>query len=410
MSKFHVYIKPFDEDGVLSSYVEVTGDVDLGSMGSLTEKIDNDEYNVGVFKFNDINIALRNEHGLYSDIDNPKTMFRYRRSGSLVKITWEPGFVKPICGIAVAGSGFGAKLSTEIDIFEGILDDSATKLSVTDQKIKFQVLSIDSIFDQNESPYSSLDATDLYSEALYTILNVSGITKYLTVSSLNISVGLDQAFDDISDYENTTCKELLDDILFQSNSVLYILSGVVYIKPRTGAATSSKTFYGQGSNDGIEDIINISDVSAGLKKVFNYWRWPDTTLLSESSESIAVNGLRKKDISFDTITDTSKRNAILASQLGGFKDAKQSFDLTTYINKENLSLYMLDRVKVDYPTKYIASDTSSLIPIYGVSVYGASKYPIGEFSLIISTTQNFKIMGRKINFKKQEIVFKMEEI
>lgn len=410
MGRFRVYINPFDTLGNFTGYQQVSEDVDLSSIGTLTEKLDNDEYSVGQFKFNSVTLKLRNDHGKYSDIDSTTSIFNFRRTGSKVKITWEPGIYPPVCGVAVAGAGLGATLTEEITVFEGLLDDDSTKLNIEDQQIAFSILSIDAIFDNVEAPFASLDATDLYSEAIYIILNQTEITKYLTVDPANISTDLDQAFDDIADYENKTVKEVLDDILFQANSVLYIRDNVVYVDDRNGGAASVFTFVGQGSNDGLENLQKISEIKNGLHRVFNYWRWEDTTLVQFNADSITDYGLRKSDVSFDAITNTTKRNAILSALLAQFKDKKLRFEVTVKVDVDTISLKVLDQVRVDYPTRYISGNGSSEVPIYGASTYGDAVYPKGIFSLLINVTTPLKIMGRKINFKKHEIVFKLEEI
>ena len=54
----------------------------------------------------------------------------------------------------------------------------------------------------------------------------------------------------------------------------------------------------------------------------------------------------------DEITNTGKRQSILDEQRDQFKDKKQEFDLTTFVNYDNLELQILDRVNVDYPTVF----------------------------------------------------------
>lgn len=405
MSVFRFYIKPFDDNGILQDYIEVTEDVTYNNMGRISQKIDNDRFDVGVYKFDSISFKLRNDHGKYSSVGNLESIFRFRRAGSQLKITWDINDNPPQAGVAILGRVF---TGIETTVFEGIIDDDAATLDIDSQQITIRGLSSDAIFSGVETPYGSISVGDLYSDILYTLLNQAEITKYVTVDAGNINVGLDLQIDVKSELENTTVKEAIDKILFQSNSVLWIENSTVYIANRDGGGASVKTFYGQGSNNGLEDILNISDISTGLNKTFNYWTWAGTTLKSVNTSSVTANGVRKKEISFDEITNSSKRQQVIDEQRTDFSDLKQEFDLTVPLTYENLSIGILDQVRVDYPNVYRAA-TADGLPIYGVAIYGTSVYPNGEFSITISPDTPFKIMGKSIDTKNQQIIFNVKE-
>lgn len=405
MSQFKVYINPLDDFGNFTEFIDVSDDLLADSIGAINQVIDNDRFNVGNFKFDSFSIRLRNEEGTYSDVTSPTSIFKLRRGGSKVRVTW---FVQDYteCGTAICG---WAKISPEVQVFEGVLNDESSTLDIDDQQVKFDVLSYDSVFPAIEAPFGSINIGDLYSEILLTILNQPQITQYLTVDALNINVGLDQTVDNIAELENTTVKEVLDKILFQSNSVFYIYDNTIFIKNRDGGATPEKVFYGQASNAGIEDIIKISKISIGLNNIFNYWTWSDTTLLSQDSSSITDNGVRKKSVEFDEITDNGKRQAVLDANRIEFSTKFQEMTLTVPMSYENLELQVLDQVRVDYPTVYIPDDPNDTLPIYGVAIYGVDRYPLAESSIVISPQTKFKIIGKRINTKDQLINFKIKE-
>lgn len=407
MSRFRAYIKPRDSQGILTEYIEVTQDIDFGSMGSIDQTIDNDRFQVGLFNFNSFGIKLRNEHGLYSDVTELSSIFRFRRGGCPFKLTWQIEDEFPECGVAICGK---AKLSPEVDVLVGVLNDEATTLNLQDQRISFTVLTADAVFDAVETPHASISVSDLYSDTLLLVLNQSEITELLTVDVANINVGLDLAMDVVSEFENTTVKEALDKLLFQSNSVLYIEDETVFIKNRDGGLVSEHTFFGQGSETGIEDVVNIGTISTGLNNVFNFWTWSDTTLKSQDATSISANGIRKKSIEFDEITDSGKRQQVLDEQKTQFSSKKQEFNLTSFVSYETLALGLLARVNVDYPTVYYTATYGGIFPVYGVARYGKAVYPLSETSMTIDVATNFKIMGISILTKEQNIVFKLKEI
>ena len=405
MSKVRVYFKPRNTAGVLQDWIEVTEDVELKSMGKSSILLDNDEFNVGLFKFNDFSLKLRNDHGLYSDVNEISSIFRFRRGGSPVKITWDVNIDPPICGVAIAGEDF---LGDEVDILKGVLSDESSGINADNQQITFKLLTTESIFSTVETPHASISVSDLYSDTIFTVLNQSAITELLTVSAGNITVDLDLAMDVVTEFENTTVKEALDKLLFQSNSVLYVENDTVFVKPRDGETVTSKTFYGHGSNLGVEDIVDITNLSTGLKNVFNYWTWRDTTLLSQDVTSVSNLGIRKKEIEFDEITNTTKRQQVLDAQRVEFANKKKELNLETFISYDNLNIGLLDRVNIDFPS--VSHPTASgTLPLYGAATYGTSEYPIPEQSINIDVSENFKVIGKTINFKKQTLIFKLKE-
>ena len=406
MSKLTVYINPLDENGAYEGFQEVTKDVDLNAIGKITRKLDNNNYNVGLFSFSNTSLRLRNDHGFYSEPGQPRSIFKSKRTDSLVKILWSEG-EPAICGSAICGISV---LGPELEIYKGFINDDSLASDIDDQKVKFAVLGMESLFDRVETPFAALSSGVAASTTIFNILNVSGITDLLTVSALNISLGNDQTTDTIADLENTTVKEALDILLEASNAILYIESDVVYIVPRDPTATTPVTFYGQASNIGIENIVDISKIKSGRAKMFNFWTWSDTTLSSKEATSITNNGVRKKEVDFTLFTNTVKRQAILDDLRDEFGPSKREMDLSVSLTREALTPIILDRINMDYPTIYTATDPEIGAPIYGVALYGTAKYPRSQWSLNLTTAENFKIIGININIKRETITYNLREV
>lgn len=410
MSKLHVYLKPFDTTGAYESdWTEVTKDVDVQGIGTLTQQLDNTEYDVGIFRNSNLRLKLRNDHGRYIEAGEIGSIFKHKRADTKVKITWEPGDESLICGFFSPGPG--AVLSEEVEVFKGLLDDKAAKTDADKQDIQFTVFGQEILFEREITPYASISNGDSFESVIYTLLNQSSITDHLTVSAGNISCGINETIDDKSDLENQTVKEALEDILLPSNSVLYIENDTVYVSPRTAGATLEHTFYGQGSDDGTENILELKNHRTGHNRVLNYWTWKDTTLKSSDSSSVTTNGTSKKEIELSLVSSgsTAKIQNILDSLKDEFKNPKAEMDLSATLNIDTLALFLLDRVSIDYPTIVLAKENEN-IPIYGIAVYGEDSYPIEVSSLTIPSTDRFKIMARKINFKKETIEFSVREI
>jgi hypothetical protein len=405
-NKWRVYIKAFDDNGVYNAdWEEVTDDVIFGEIGSINSDLDNTDYDIGVYRFSNFKITLRNDHARYSDVDYPDSIFRYKRADSLVKITWEINDEGPFVGIAESESGF---LSEEVTIFTGLLNDESLVMNLSKQTVSFSCIGKEYLFSRTTVPFGSVSNGDLFSEILYTILNQANITALLTVSSSNISCGTDLAIDSIASLQNKTVQEGLNKLLLASNSVLFIENDTVYIAPRTASPTVEFTFYGQTSSLGAENILDVTNIKNGLNKVFNYFTWKDTIYFSQSTSSVTKYGVRKNEVDFEFITDGTKQQTILDNLKTEFADPKQEFDIITPMSYPALEANLLSRVSIDYPIVYVS--TGDPVPICGVAICGEAVLPKALSAFTILPTDHYKVIGRSINPKDSTIRFKVRKI
>ena len=404
MSKLRCYIKPFNDAGVYQDWIEVTSDVDFKSMGSVSSKLESSEFDVGVFTFGSVSLKLNNADGDYSDIDDINSIFRFRRSGSKVKITWQKGDTDAVCGFDFWGECYPYY---ELTILEGLLNDEALTQDLRISDVTFKVLSYTSIFKTIETPFSSLSNGDKVSEIFDVLLADPTALSTITVTPVNININYDAVIDDVSSYEDTDISEVINNLLIISNSVLYFKDDSIYISDRTATATVQETFYGQASSLGVENVQKLDKIRSGLSRTFNLWRWEDTALSSKNTSSIDDNGLRVKEIGFKEVTNNTTRQAILDSYKTEFQDPEREFTFTTNLDVENRDL--LDRVNFDYPTPYFASEGVA-VPRYDLAVYDVDKYPVGEYGLTLDTLEYFKIISIKIDLKKDLITYEVREI
>lgn len=410
LSFVKVYVQAFDEDkNYTGSFTEITSDVDLSSIGKIKQSIDNQNFNVGVFKYTNLNLKVNNTSGKYSEPGNLRSIFINKRIDSIVKVTWcEEEEGGPICGIAICGN---AVLGGEINVFYGLLNDIASSQDIADSILNFSVQGLESLFSRVATNYSSLSGSDTISDIIYDLLNQTSITDLMTVSALNISCSIDQVPDDITGLEETTVKEALDQLLEASNSILYVSldDQTIYVTPRTPGGSVSFSFYGQSSDSGSENIVDIKGISTGLNRTFNFWKWRDTTLTSKDATSISTYGVRKKELDIDLITNTTKRNNILSDYKDEFYTPKQELKLTTILDYNTVELFFLDRVDVDYPAVFSPSE-DGLIARYGTAVYGTNYYPYGSSSFSISTSTNYKVIGRSVDMKKNLVELELRGV
>lgn len=405
MAKFKVWIKIYDRDGVyetefrdITKYVEKLGDISLDT--------DSAEYQIGVYRNSNVGIQLDNREGIFSDVGQPTSMFEYKRADSIVKITYEVNNDGPWCGAAIVDDDY---LSEDTEVFQGLLNDESALEDVKTEKLSFQLLGRESLFSRTTVPFGLLSNGDLLSDIIFDCLNQTEITNYLSVSMPNIVLDLDQAVDDVSILENKTVKEALDILLFRGNSVLRIKNDAIIVKSRAATVPIQYTFYGQASQAGVENIMDIKNISNGLNRVFNFITWADTTLDVAVNSSIRVNGYKKIEVSNELFTNTVKRLNVLTAIADEFGQKKQELDLVTPLDYSTLDLDLLDRVNIDYPTVTIAWESFPL-PICGLAVCGTAVLPKGLWALTIDPAKNFKIIKKTISTSKLSLTYKLREI
>lgn len=404
-SSWRVYIKPFDDNGNYADWVDVTGDTDLNAVSTISSDLDNTEYDIGVYRYSSFKLTLGNDHGRYSDVGSPKSIFRYKRSNSLVKVTWHPNEIEAIAGFTVAGAHL---LGPVITMFTGLLSDESLAMDLDSQKLSFTVLGRESIFQKVIVPFADISDGQSIKSVIITLLDQPAITALLTVDSANINVGVDQNIDLKSSLENKTVQEALNNLLFASNSVLFIDGDAIKVAPRTATPAVQYTFYGQASEGGIENVQNIKAIKNGLAKTFNYISWKGVPLSDSDFTSVAKWGARKKEVDFEFYSNSTKRSNVLAAIKTEFAYPKQEFDLYTPLRYDNAEIGLLDRVSVDYPTVYYS--TGSDIPICGIATCGDAVLPRAKWLFTLDPDAHYKVIGRSIDPKNSLLKLKLREI
>lgn len=407
MGRFRVYMKTFLPSGQYQSeFTEITKDVI--KLGNISQTLDSGDYDLGISKNASVKITMRNDTGKYSIPEVVTSQFPYKRSESLIKITWsyrewelQPGFFipgeEPLCG--------------EVEIFKGLLDDIAGQSTITDQDIDFTVLGFESLLDKIIVPYTAISNGDLISDVLYAILNQSKITNLLTVSLANIVPSEDIAIDDKTSLQNKTGKEAIKNLLLVSNSILYIKNDVVYVRSRAANPTISYNFYGQSSIKGPENIIDIKNYRDGFNRTLNYWSWEGASYFARDLSSIDKYGVLKRQMKSELVTTPASITTLLQANRDEFSNPRTEFNVETPLNYETKDLFFSDRVTFDYPNVYVPFE-GGLLPRYDqAEVYdGTARYPYGQMSLTLSDVDNFKILSRIIDTTKQTVVFGVRKI
>lgn len=407
---FRFYITPFanDHGTAYGDEIEVTPDV-VAPVGTLTQALDQNEYDLGIFRASSFKLKLRNDHGKYLAPPAIYSMFKYNRGGSLVRVTWEPGDGPLIAGFFTAGAP-DAIVSEEIEIFAGTLVDDASKSDIDDAVFGFQVLGFEALLQNMIVPYADIDIGDTFSEVLFKCLDQAPFNERVTVSALNIQAGTDIAIDAKTPLENKTVLEAMKIILFPANSVLYIREGVVYTKGRAASADVEYSFYGAGSDSGIENLADVAGYRDGTNRLINYVAWKGTTLVVYDSSSVDRYGYFKKEITCDLITDNTKRTTILTAVKDEFCVPKRECEIVTPMKPDRVELFLLDRFIIDYPSPTVPRENNPVAQ-YERDEWDDGKFYADElFQLTIEATARFKAISRKIDFTRQTVSFPVREV
>jgi hypothetical protein len=160
----HTYFKPFADDFGLtyaSTWTEVSEYVE--SYGDLQQSLDNTAYNIGIFRSQNLQLTMRNESGMFSDVNEQFSMFKYTRGRTQVQVTWEPGNFPLVCGFFVCGdAGAGDTIvSEEVTIFQGVIEDINTKTQLSSINVKLQAMGYESLLSKTDIPTDGF-ARDLF--------------------------------------------------------------------------------------------------------------------------------------------------------------------------------------------------------------------------------------------------------
>lgn len=157
-TRWRVYINPFDNTGAYTGFVDVTDYVDFSQIGTIDSALDNTDYNLGIFRNSNFSITFRNDSGLFSDVGQPMSMFKYTRTNSLLKITYCANAAPVVCGFFKAGN---TVLASEIQVFKGQISDKDLELDALTRELTFTVLGLENILTQAAIDQDFLTATSI---------------------------------------------------------------------------------------------------------------------------------------------------------------------------------------------------------------------------------------------------------
>lgn len=409
MARTRIYIKPFDPDGTYATdYVEVTDDV-VGNPTSIKQEVEGSDFDVGILKNSSFSLRLSNFEGRYDEAGGLNSIFSYKRSDSLVKVTWD---------IADQDFNLGTSsledyLDEEVSVFIGLLSDDSAATNLPDSEVTFKVLGREAILDRAlaPTPYGVTPTIDAES-VIFATLSQTRITDLLTVTLGNINVGNNIEFvsNAVLDaaLEGKTAKAALEELLLLSNSVLYIDGDDVIVAPRTAGATVQKTFYGQTATGAVENVQGISDIRSGQGRLFNYVTWRSSPGdYSENVTTVAKYGYFRKELDSDLVSVSATLSSIATALVAEFGDLKKEFTLSTPLDYDVIALKVLDRVALEYPALIVSTTEEA---VYGDADYGVDFYPAVNEAFSWLLADELKIIGKEVDLANQLVKLKLRKI
>lgn len=374
LQRYRIYFTPLaDSDGnTYGTELDVTEYILAAGVGNIRRSIDSSEYDIGVFNFSDLELTAYNKNGIFNENDTRSIFYAGRDRCKVRAVFSEIELVRDSEGTVLSES----EVSTVT--FRGLINEEATRLDITSHKIRFKVLSRDSVLRTTQVSAGVVTNGMLFSDAISAILNVPKITSVLTYDVAEINPDLDLTIDDGSWFDNRGVKEALDALLLASNSALLIADdGTMSVRSREQDETVDPLIlYGPYDLHRRENIIDITTYNSGKHRMFTSFVVND----QEVSDSVYVQafGFRRKTINLDFMTDNTKELAIATRLVGEWKSPKieVSVKVPTRIARD---VRLLDRVMVVHPLRVVPIE-GKFLPVVGVTEIGDAMEPLPYIS------------------------------
>lgn len=403
--RYQVFFTPLmnADSNTYGPELDVSDKIRSAGVGNIKRSIDSSDYDIGVFAFSDLELTAFNLNGYFNENDFRSIFFTIRDRCKVRVVFTEIDTVRDENGTVLSED------ETDVVTFRGVINDEATRIDLTNETIRFKVLSRDSVLRTTKISGGVVTDSMTFSEAMFAILNVPKITSVLGVSELNITPGLDLVIDDGTVFDNKGVKEMMDQLLFASNSCMIITdSGDVLIQPRVENSTMSiLTLYGKNDIHYRENIVDITSYNNGKQRMFTSFVVND----QEVSNSVHVQafGFRQKKVSLDFITDPAKSLIIAETAVDEWKTPKAevAVKVATHIAR---SLSLLDQVSVDYPFR-LKPPPGKFLPIVGITAIGDTDQPLPYVfgSMEIPPRIKFKVIEIEDNVENFTSILKLRQ-
>lgn len=395
---YRVYFTPKSGTYAYGDELEVTDYVTLAGIGKVRSQIDADDYNIGVFTYDDLDLTCLNLNGIFNEESDNRSIFTFTRDQAKVRVVFNK---------ITTDEETGTTEEDEI-VFRGIINDEATKANAKNDEIKFKVLSRDSVIRKTKVPAGIITDGMTVSAAFLAIMNQSAITAVLSTAEADVNPDLDFVIDVGSEFDDKSCREALNDLLRSSNSVMLIDDdGVVTIKDRTEDETRSPVnLYGPFDIHRRQNTSDLLDYNTGRQRMFNSVRVNDT-VVGNTGYQIQF-GFRQFEVDFAFVTEEDTQALIAENLLNEFKYPKLECKVEVPLSSVE-GIQLLDRVSLDWPV--LIKPWNMFFPVVGITKIGESgqELPIRLGSIDISPNVKWKVIQIEEDPKKFTKTLKLRQ-
>ncbi len=393
INKYKVEITPLIKtDTYKATATDYTEYVLYNGIADISQKADSTDFDIGVYTYNYVDITFSNMNGYFSDIDMGATRFKYGRDKAKVTISYR-----------------------DIDgnysvVFKGIINDEFTQQDFSKNTVKCRVMSYDSIFRKLASEVGTVASGQTIKQAFINLLNRGSVTSLLNYDVDNINPVLNLIIDDATPLYNVSFKEAMDLLLMASCSVMFIdEDDNIIVRSRAQSSDLMAEFWNTGDLLGRNNILSIESYNSGLQRSFNLFTINEVSAISDAS--VAVNGLREKDLSAvaDMITDTEKRQEIVDTYRDLFASPKKELKLTIKTELAK-ALKLFDMVTVGYQNRPVKRDKAPFLYVGDMPVDTAYSMPYLLEGQKVNQNMGFKIIEKTIKSDRLLTTLKLREI
>lgn len=377
---YKVFMTPLISEDVYGTEVEVTDFVLESGVGKIKKGIDATDYDYGIFFYGDISLRCKNFNGYFNDENDTRSIFTFTRDRAKVRVVYRDQTTSA---------------TDDTIIFNGLINEEATRLDIQKDEIKLRVLALDSVIRNNKVSAGAVGSGVTFKTAIETILNTPRITSVLNFSASNINPDLNLTIDVGSEFDNKPTREALNELLLASNSVMVIDDSQNMIVRSREEDTLKDVHNLHGANDflGRENIKFINGYNTGRHRMFNSVRVNNT--VSTDDDLAKEFGTRQKRVTLEFITDVTKEKQIADRLLKEFKVSKieLKIGIPTSVAK-SLDIEIFDRVSVNYPLRIGAPEEGEFLPVIGQTKIGDADAPLPETfgSIAIDPNLAFKVI------------------
>ncbi len=308
------------------------------SIKSISRKLPNDSYNFGFVAVGDLDLFLDSKFGQFGEESLTGSIFNgYLRHKSIIRI--REGYIDPTTNIEVINT-----------VFEGFIDESSTstKVDATNTKQTLKVIErLNFILRELlwEDVKSSFSGSYNLESFIYTLLNRSEFTNFMTVSASNINAGYNIGNINYSGAngieDDTTLLDILKE-LSKGHSFFYLKNDIFYYKDINSGDTTNFVI-------NKNKIIKFESYNNGADKVIEKLYWEDQEdSINYTASTVIYNKSKKIKINYVN-NDTDKQ--LLLNKIGSYTSIKrQLFKLEIpYYN----DIELLDIINIELPVSSI---------------------------------------------------------